>query len=112
VLNQGESVHDLQRALYNGVIRAKRGRSKEELVVISGALALLTNIVMAFNTHRMQAVVDALPQEFVPEALARIAPVHHAQINMRGIFTFSLARFRHRLFETPVAGRARRHRAQ
>ena len=48
--------------------------------------------------------LDASPQAFVPKALARIAPVHHAQINMRGIFTFSLGRFRHRLFETPVAG--------
>ena len=64
------------------------------------------HIVMAFNTHRMQAVVDASPQELAPEALARIAPIHHAQINMRGIFTFSLASFRHRLFETPVAARA------
>jgi TnpA family transposase len=112
VLNQGESVHDLQRAVHNGVSSAKRGRSKDELVAISGALALLANIIMAFNTRRMQAVIDALPDEFGPEALTRIAPVHYAQINMRGTFTFSLARFRHRLFESPLAARARRDRTQ
>jgi len=47
LLNQGEAVHSLQRAVYNGMIKAKRGRTMEELGAISGALALLANIVMA-----------------------------------------------------------------
>ena len=47
LLNQGEAVHSLQRAVYNGVITAKHGRTMEELGAISGALALLANIVMA-----------------------------------------------------------------
>ena len=58
LLNQGEAVHSLQRAVYNGMITAKHGRTMEELGAISGALALLANIVMAWNTHRFQIAVD------------------------------------------------------
>ena len=37
---------------------AKRGRTTEQLGAISGALTLLANIVMAWNTHRLQSVLD------------------------------------------------------
>ncbi|MGH6679732.1 MAG: Tn3 family transposase, partial [Bradyrhizobium sp.] len=50
--NQGEAVHSLQRAIHNRMITAKHGRTMEELGTISGALTLLANIVMAWNTHR------------------------------------------------------------
>ena len=50
LLNQGEAVHSLQRAIHNGMITAKQGRTTEELGTISGALTLLANIVMAWNT--------------------------------------------------------------
>jgi TnpA family transposase len=46
LLNQGEAVHSLQRAIHNGMINAKQGRTTEELGTISGALTLLANIVM------------------------------------------------------------------
>ena len=55
LLNQGEAVHSLQRAIHNGMITAKQGRTTEELGTISGALTLLANIVMAWNTHHLQA---------------------------------------------------------
>ena len=42
VLNQGETVHELQRAIHNGPIGARHGRSRQELVAISGALILLS----------------------------------------------------------------------
>ena len=58
VLAQGESIHQLQRAIFAGRIEAKHGRSLREVVAISGALTLLTNIVMAWNTAAMQEVVD------------------------------------------------------
>jgi TnpA family transposase len=45
LLNQGEAVHSLQRAIHNGMITAKQGRTTEELGTISGALTLLANIV-------------------------------------------------------------------
>ena len=56
LLNQGEAVHSLQRAIQQGPIGAKRGRTIEQLATISGALTLLANVIMAWNTHRMQAI--------------------------------------------------------
>src|SRR5271157_6519584 len=38
LLNQGEAVHSLQRAIHNGMITAKHGRTTEQLGAISGAL--------------------------------------------------------------------------
>lgn len=107
VLNQGESVHDLQRAIHNGPVRAKHGRSHDELTAISGALTLLSNIVMAWNTSQMQRVTDARPVPLGKAALARVAPVGYANINMRGMFNFSLGTLRHRLLEPAAETRVR-----
>ena len=100
VLNQGESMHELQRAIHNGPIRARHGRSREELTAISGALTLLTNIVMAWNTAQIQRVADARWGARGSSALARIAPVAFAHINMRGMLTFNLGTLRHRLIDS------------
>lgn len=92
LLSQGESVHLLQRALMAGRIEARHGRTLAEVTAISGALTLLTNIVMAWNTNAMQRVIDRSPAEAVPEAhLARIAPVAHREINMNGRIRFAIA---------------------
>lgn len=106
LLNQGESLHTLQRALYHGPVGAKRGRRNEELVAISGALTLLTNIVMAFNTHRMQIQIDDNPKLDQPDLLAHIAPHAVGHINLRGTFTFGLDRYRARLFDVPIRQKA------
>ena len=92
LLNQGEAVHSLQRAIHNGMITAKQGRTTEELGTISGALTLLANIVMAWNTHHLQAMIDRAPSEHPDEVVSRLAPIGHKHINMRGILTFDLAR--------------------
>jgi hypothetical protein len=41
LLNQGESVHSLERAIRTGGISAKRGRTPEWVAAISGAVWLL-----------------------------------------------------------------------
>src|SRR5258708_31909969 len=87
----------MERAIHAGSIGAKRGRTTEQLAAISGALSLLANILMAWNTQHMQAVVRAKPNEFPDEILQQIAPVAHAHINMRGIFTFDLGQHRRAL---------------
>ena len=93
LLNQGEAVHSLQRAIHNGGITAKHGRTTEQLAAISGALTLLANIVMAWNTFRMQAVIDQAPNDYPDEVLSRLAPIGHRHINMRGILKFDLAQY-------------------
>jgi TnpA family transposase len=108
LLNQGEAVHSLQRAVYNGMITAKHGRSMEELGAISGALALLANIVMAWNTHRLQLAVDQTPDAYPDEVLKGIAPIGYKHINLRGILTFDLSALGPSLLDRPAAG-ARKH---
>ena len=93
LLNQGEAVHSLQRAIHNGMIPAKHGRTTEQLGAISGALTLLANIVMAWNTHRLQAAIDLAPGDHADDVLSRLAPIGHKHINMRGILTFDLTRY-------------------
>ena len=73
LLNQGEAVHSLQRAIHNGMITAKHGRTTEQLGAISGALTLLANIVMAWNTHRIQAVIDRAPNDHPDEVLSHLS---------------------------------------
>lgn len=108
LLNQGEAVHSLQRAIHNGPITAKRGRTTEQLGAISGALTLLANIVMAWNTHRLQAVRDQPLADYPDDVLSRIAPIGHKHINLRGILTFDLTRHAPSLLDrTAFVGRNR-----
>jgi TnpA family transposase len=104
LLNQGEAVHSLQRAIHNGMITAKQGRTTEELGTISGALTLLANIVMAWNTHHLQVMLDRAPGDHPDEVVSRLAPIGHKHINMRGILTFDLARYRSNLLRQPLSG--------
>jgi TnpA family transposase len=85
LLNQGEAVHSLQRAIHSGTIGASQGRSAEQMQAISGALTLLTNVVMAWNTHRIQSLRDQKPDELTDKIVAHLAPIAHGHINMRGI---------------------------
>ncbi len=91
LLNQGEAVHSLQRAIHNGMITAKHGRTTEQLGAISGALSLLANIIMTWNTHSLQDMVDSAPTDHEDAVLSQLAPIGHKHINMRGIRTFDLA---------------------
>jgi hypothetical protein len=52
---------------------------------------LLANIVMAWNTHHLQVMLDRAPGDHPDEVISRLAPIGHKHINMRGILTFDLA---------------------
>jgi TnpA family transposase len=96
LLNRGESVHQLQRAIYAGAVAPERSRRRQEIVAISGAHALLTNIVLAWNTNRMDAVVARLKNDGIgieEDWLRRIGPAHFSHINFRGTFKFNVERY-------------------
>ncbi|MDR5752360.1 MULTISPECIES: transposase [unclassified Caballeronia] len=81
LLNRGESVHQLQRAIYTGKVAPERGRRRDEMIAISGSLTLLTNVVIAWNTQRMQATLDAWQkkgQGIDDDWLRRLGPAHFA----------------------------------
>ncbi|MFP1133384.1 Tn3 family transposase, partial [Asticcacaulis sp. W401b] len=95
--NQGEAVHSLQRAIHNGRITAKWGRTPHQMTAISGALTLLTNIVMAWNTARIQAFMDANADGIPDNVASKVAPIGHAHVNMRGTMSFRIGEAKKRL---------------
>lgn len=58
VLNRGEAVNALKRAIYTGRISPAQAKRVDEMQAVADALSLLANIVMAWNTSQMQAVLD------------------------------------------------------
>jgi TnpA family transposase len=105
LLNRGESVHQLQRAIHGGQLAPERGRRRQEMAAISGAHALLTNIVLAWNTNRMDGVVARLKRDGVgieEDWLRRIGPAHFSHINFRGTFRFNVERYADVLVERAV----------
>lgn len=96
LLNRGESVHQLQRAIYTGRVAPERGRRRDEMVAISGSLTLLTNLVIAWNTQRMQATVNDWRhkgRQVDDEWLRRMGPAHFAHVNFRGTLSFPVDRY-------------------
>jgi TnpA family transposase len=99
-LNHNERTHSLQRQIRRDGPGSRRGRRNEELIAQSGALALVTNLVMAWNTHHMQATLDrwrVQNREIDPQILHHITPMGFDGINFGGILVFPLERYRSRL---------------
>lgn len=108
LLNRGESVHQLQRAIYTGRVASERGRRRDEMMAISGSLTLLTNRVIALNTHHMQETVDRWRkkgQEINDDWLRRMGPAHFAHVNFRGTLSFPLDRYVEALLEVAPQSR-------
>lgn len=93
-LARGEAVHTLQRAIHAGPIGPKAGRSRDELAALSNALTLLTNVVTAWNTSRLQRAVSADPARFPADHPRRVAPIAYAHVNMHGVMRFQLGEHR------------------
>jgi hypothetical protein len=94
---RGESVHALQRAVHIGSILERRGRDLAEFGVVSGGLALMTNIVMAFNAGQLQNSLDAelasgTESSACIKALEHVGAVAHGDINFRGTNAFPINR--------------------
>ena len=110
VLNRGESVNALKRAIYVGRATPAQARRTDEMQAVADALSLLANIVMAWNTAQMQAVVDrwANRRQIVPpELMGRIAPTRLEGINLRGVFRFPVERYAAQLLPSQSAGKTR-----
>jgi hypothetical protein len=97
VLNRGESVNSLKRAIYAGRVAGHQAKRMDEMQAVADALSLLANVVMAWNTAQMQAVLDRWSQGrwrvVPPELIGRVAPTRTEGINLRGVFRFPIERF-------------------
>ena len=58
MLNRGEATNALKRLIYTGRVASYQAKSEDEMQAVADALSLLANIVMAWNTAKMQAIFD------------------------------------------------------
>jgi len=111
VLNRGESVNSLKRAIYVGRVAGYQAKQHDEMQAVADALSLLANIVMAWNTMKMQLVLDrwnTRPSTMVPpELIGRIAPTRTEGINLRGVFSFPIEQYAEHLLPTLAATKSR-----
>lgn len=93
-LNRGESRHAVARAICYGQRGEIKKRYREGQEDQLGALGLVTNALVLWNTLYMQAALDHLRQqgkEVKAEDEARLSPLSHKHVNMLGHYSFTLA---------------------
>ncbi len=97
VLNRGEATNALKRLIYTGRVANYQAKSEDEMQAVADALSLLADIVMAWNTAKMQAIFDRWAQRrsgaIPPELIARCAPTRTEGLNMRGVFQFPIDQY-------------------
>ncbi len=93
-LNRGEGRHKVARTICHGkrgeIRKAYREGQEDQL----GALGLVTNAVVLWNTIYLQAALEHLQSEGMeinPEDRARLSPLQHKYINVLGRYSFALA---------------------
>ncbi len=93
-LNRGEGRHSLARAIFHGQRGELRQRYREGQEDQLGALGLVVNAVVLWNTRYMQRVLDRLDEhgaEVRPEDVARLSPLGFGHVNLLGRYSFQLA---------------------
>jgi TnpA family transposase len=87
-----ESRHRLARKIFHGQRGELRHSYREGQEDALGALGLVLNAVVLWNTRYIDAAVDRLRADGHPvrnEDVARLSPLGHAHINMLGRYAFS-----------------------
>jgi TnpA family transposase len=92
-LNRGEGRHQLARVIFHGKRGELRQRYREGQEDQLGALGLVVNAVVLWNTIYMDAALRQLRSEGFEvrdEDVARLSPLGHEHINVLGRYTFTL----------------------
>ena len=96
-LNRGESRHTLARVIFHGRRGEVRQRYREGQEDQLGALGLVVNMVVLWNSLYMEAALSKLRAEgkleIKPEDVARLSPLGFEHCNMLGRYQFSLPEF-------------------
>lgn len=93
-LNRGESRHSLARAVFHGKRGELHQRYREGQEEQLGALGLVVNVIILWNTIYMEAVLNQLRQEdhiVLDEDVARLSPLIYDHINMLGRYLFAVS---------------------
>ena len=92
-LNRGEGRHQLARTVFHGKRGELRQRYREGQEDQLGALGLVVNVIVLWNTIYMDAALDQLRAEGFdvrPEDVARLSPLGFEHINMLGRYVPTL----------------------
>jgi TnpA family transposase len=92
-INRGEGRHGLARVVFHGKRGELRQRYREGQEDQLGALGLVVNVIILWNTIYMDAAIEQLKAEGYrvrEEDVARLSPLSHEHINMLGRYTFTL----------------------
>ena len=93
-LNRGESRHSVARAVFHGQRGELRQRYREGQEDQLGALGLVVNAIVLWNTLYMEAALTQLRTEGLAvqaEDVARLSPLVHKHINFQGRYSFALS---------------------
>jgi TnpA family transposase len=92
-LNRGEGRHSVARAVFHGKRGELRQHYREGQEDQLGALGLVLNMVVLWNTVYMEAALNKLRSEgfsMKAEDVVRLSPLLHEHINMLGRYSFSV----------------------
>jgi TnpA family transposase len=93
-LNRGEGRHSLGRVIFHGNRGELRQKYREGQEDQLGALGLVLNMVVLWNTRYIQVALNQLRSEGAEvkaEDVARLSPLVHEHVNMLGRYQFTLA---------------------
>ena len=93
-LNRGEGRHSVARAVFHGQRGALRQRYREGQEDQLGALGLVVNAIVLWNTLYMEAALKQRRDEGVEvrdEEVARLSPLVYQHINFQGRYSFALS---------------------
>lgn len=92
-LNRGEARHSMARAVFHGQRGEVRQRYREGQEDQLGALGLVLNAIVLWNTRYLDAAIDHLRSQGIevkPEDVARLSPLLHGHVNVLGRYSFQL----------------------
>lgn len=90
-LNRGEARHSLARTIFHGKRGELRQRYREGQEDQLGALGLVLNMIVLWNTIYLEAILNQLRKEGYPvrdEDVARLSPLIHDHITFLGRYYF------------------------
>jgi TnpA family transposase len=93
-LNRGEGRHSVARAVFHGQRGELRQRYREGQEDQLGALGLVVNAIVLWNTLYLEAALQHLRAEGAEvrdEDVARLSPLVHHHINFQGRYSFALS---------------------
>jgi TnpA family transposase len=91
-LNRVEGRHRLGRAVFHGKRGELRQRYREAQEDQLGALGLVLNVIVLWNTIYIEAALEQLRQDSQvhEEDVARLSPLIHDHINLLGRYSFAI----------------------